>query len=523
LLFFAIILDILCNFAASTLFQVYMFSHLSRFAFACFIAASFCLNVFADKLVVLHTNDTHSQIEPNDKGLGGIQRRKALIDSVRAVRDNVLLIDAGDMVQGTLYFTLFGGEVESKLMNELGYDVQILGNHEFDNGVDKLAAFFGNLNADKISTNYDFTTTPLASIFKPYVIKDYAGRRVGIIAVNLNPKGMIADANAEGVVYLDGIKAANATAWHLKHNEKVDIVIAVTHIGYKEDGLISDVELAQKSEDIDIIIGGHSHTVINPDATSGPQWLLTNVIGKPVLVAQTGKSGINVGEIEIDLDTFATFYHLLPVDARYDKYTDAAVDSILRPYRAAVDEFRNFKIGRSQGLAVKDWSLVNWMADFVLNEAASLTTRNIDLAIVNKGGIRADMKKGDVTKGTIMQIFPFDNRIVVMRISGADLARAFNVMAGRGGDGVSAGVDISFDPSTGKCTSVMIDGKPLDYSRIYTVATIDYLANGGDYMDPLTEGNVIARSDDVIYNDMISSLLKNKKTIKADKTQRMHK
>ncbi|MCM1348166.1 MAG: bifunctional metallophosphatase/5'-nucleotidase [Firmicutes bacterium] len=478
--------------------------------------------VQAEKLVILHTNDTHSQIEPTEKNLGGIARRKVLIDSVRQADKNVILVDAGDMVQGTLYFTLFGGEVESKLMNYLGYDIQILGNHEFDNGVDSLANFFGALKADKLSTNYDFTTTPLASMFKPYVVKEYGGKRIGFIAINLDPKGMIADKNARGVVYLDGIKAANATAWHLRHNEKVDLVVALTHVGYNEDGLIDDVDLARQSEDIDIIIGGHSHTLIDPSKDGSPQWLIPNAVGRPVLVAQTGKSGVNVGEIVVDLDSFEKNYSILPVDARYDGHGDAALDSILAPYKDEVERYRNFKIGTSQGLGKADWSLVNWMADFVKNDAAALTDKKIDLAIVNKGGVRTDMKKGAVTKGTIMQIFPFDNRTVVLEISGRDLRDALDVMAGRGGDGVSKGVDITMTPE-GKCSQILINGEPLAPERTYTVATIDYLARGGDYMQPLTRGSIIAESSDVLYNDMINQLIKNKKTIKADRTQRMHK
>ncbi|MCM1476353.1 MAG: bifunctional metallophosphatase/5'-nucleotidase [Bacteroides sp.] len=478
--------------------------------------------VQAEKLVILHTNDTHSQIEPTEKNLGGIARRKVLIDSVRQADKNVILVDAGDMVQGTLYFTLFGGEVESKLMNYLGYDIQILGNHEFDNGVDSLANFFGALKADKLSTNYDFTTTPLASMFKPYVVKEYGGKRIGFIAINLDPKGMIADKNARGVVYLDGIKAANATAWHLRHNEKVDLVVALTHVGYNEDGLIDDVDLARQSEDIDIIIGGHSHTLIDPSKDGSPQWLIPNAVGRPVLVAQTGKSGVNVGEIVVDLDSFEKNYSILPVDARYDGRGDAALDSILAPYKDEVERYRNFKIGTSQGLGKADWSLVNWMADFVKNDAAALTDKKIDLAIVNKGGVRTDMKKGAVTKGTIMQIFPFDNRTVVLEISGRDLRDALDVMAGRGGDGVSKGVDITMTPE-GKCSQILINGEPLAPERTYTVATIDYLARGGDYMQPLTRGSIIAESSDVLYNDMINQLIKNKKTIKADRTQRMHK
>ena len=186
--------------------------------------------VDAEELVILHTNDTHSQIEPNDRDLGGILRRKVLVDSVRAVHDNVLLIDAGDAVQGTLYFTLYGGEVERKMMNALGYDIQILGNHEFDNGMEALAEQWRGVNAEKLSTNYDMRGTPLDTLFAPYTIKRYGNSLIGVIALNLDPKGMIADKNSEGIVYLDAIEAANATAWHLKHNEHVDGVIAVTHI-----------------------------------------------------------------------------------------------------------------------------------------------------------------------------------------------------------------------------------------------------------------------------------------------------
>lgn len=477
--------------------------------------------VSADNLVILHTNDTHSQIEPTDAGFGGIKRRKALVDSVRSRHDNVLLVDAGDMVQGTLFFTLFGGEVESKLMNYLGYDIQILGNHEFDNGVEALAGFFGKLDAEKLSTNYDFTTTPLASIFKPFTIRHIAGKKIGFIAINLDPKGMISDKNAEGVEYLDAVKAANSTAWHLKHNEKVDLVVALSHIGYSEDGLVDDVELAQKSEDIDILIGGHSHTVIDPELTGSPQWLIGNSVGRPVLVVQTGKSGVNVGEIVIDLDTFDKTYKLLKVDSRFDGRHDAALDSILAPYQADVEKFRNFKIGSTQGLSKADWSLVNWMADFVKLDASALVDKPIDLAIVNKGGVRADMKKGAVTKGTIMQIFPFDNRTVVMQVAGRDLLDAFDVMAGRGGDGVSREVSATFNPLTGKCTSVLVNGKPVDPDRTYTVATIDYLARGGDYMAPLRNGKIIKESDDVLYNDMIDYLIKHKKQLKPDRTVRM--
>lgn len=496
-----------------------MVSRISLFICLCLLLSA---EAIADRLVILHTNDTHSQIEPAANGLGGIARRKVLIDSVRNVNRNVLLVDAGDMVQGTLYFTLFGGEVESKLMNSLGYDIQILGNHEFDNGLDELLKLFGSLNAKKISTNYDFTDTQLSGIFDPFVIKEFDGKKIGFLAINLDPKGMISETNSKGIVYLDGIKAANATAWYLKHIAKADIVIAVTHIGYNADKLISDLSIARKSEDIDIIIGGHTHTLIDPADSSTPAFLVENAVGRPVLIAQAGGRGYNVGEIDIDLDSLTAKSSILPVDGRYDRLQPNVMDSIISPYRDEVEKFRNFRIGKTKGLKKSDWSLVNWMADFVLDEGATLVPEKIDMAIVNKGGVRADLASGNVTKGDIMQIFPFDNRVEVIRISGKDLREALDVMASRGGDGVSREVDAAFDPESGKCISINIGGVPLVENREYIVATIDYLARGGDYMESLMNGEVIGSSENILYKDIIDALQHNKVSLKADRTLRMH-
>ena len=234
-------------------------------------AASVVASAPDDRLIILHTNDTHSRIDPDASDRGGILRRKVLVDSVRDAETNVLLVDAGDAVQGTLYYSLFGGEVERKMMNALGYDIQILGNHEFDNGMDALAREWSQLNASRITTNYDLTGTPLDSIFVPYEIRKFGDRRIAFIAINIDPDGMISAFNTAGLKYLDGIKAANATAWHLRHNEKADMVIAITHIGHSVAPGYTDLDLARNSEDIDMIIGGHSHTLINPEDPGSPQ------------------------------------------------------------------------------------------------------------------------------------------------------------------------------------------------------------------------------------------------------------
>ena len=452
----------------------------------------------ADNLVILHTNDTHSQIDPNDKDQGGILRRKVLIDSVRSAEPNVLLIDAGDAVQGTLYFTLYGGEVERKMMNALGYDIQILGNHEFDNGVESLAEQWSGLTAEKITSNYDLRGTALEDIFKPYTVRRYGDKTVGILGINLDPAGMIASDKSEGVVYLDGIKAANSMAWYLKNVEHADVVVAVTHVGYDSDNppTPSDVDLARASDDIDIIVGGHSHTLIDPRSASAPQYMVPNASGDSVLVVQTGSRGVNLGLIDLDLDSKKSVYRLLPVDKRLDSRIDPVAASILEPYRAGVDSLMNVKVGRmSQEMPHSSDLLLNWIADAMLDMGAGLSDRKVDLAIVNKGGIRRGLPKGDITKGMIMTMLPFDNRLVVMDIKGSDLAAGFSVMEHRGGDGVSSGFDY----------------RKIDPEKTYRLVTIDYLANGGDYMEPLTHGDVVSRSSLRLDETLMEYLERNKK------------
>lgn len=478
----------------------------------------------ADNLVLLQTNDTHSQIDPNDKNLGGIQRRKAVVDSIRAIHPDALLIDSGDAVQGSLFFTIYGGEVEMKMMNELGYDIAILGNHDFDNGVESLAKNLALSDARWITTNYDLSDTPLAPYFSPYTIREIDGKKIAFIGINLNPKGMIAEGNYDGVRYLDGLKAANATAWHLKHNEKVDLVVAVTHIGYDEVAGLNDQELAEESEDIDIILGGHSHTVLRPG--SGKEWV-ENDQDREVLVTQNGKSGIFVTEVTVDLDSIGSkppVYRQIAVDSRLDNTRSERIDSILAPYRAGVEEMMGRKIGESAvELDADKAPLLNFITDFALDRAGKLTS-DVDLAIMNKGGLRRDLPKGTITQGEIIMMQPFDNRLVVLELKGEDLLDALDIMGRRGGDGLSRGMDVTFDPATGKTLSARLNGKPIDPDKTYRVATIDYLANGGDYMEPLTKGHRIARSNAVVYNDLIDYIKTSfkKKKINPEKTVRMY-
>lgn len=480
-----------------------------------------------EHLVILHTNDTHSAIEPNRHDLGGVARRKVLIDSVREANKNVLLIDAGDAVQGSLYYTLFGGEVERKVMNSLGYDIQILGNHEFDKGMEQLAKEWKQLKATRLSTNYDFSGTALDSLFVTSVTKQFSDKKVGFIGINLDPAGIISEANYEGVKYIDGVKAANEEAAKLKA-DGADMVIAVTHIGYENEPGYSDMDIAAASKDIDVIIGGHSHTAINPaDKRAGvPKWRVANAEGDTISVLQTGASGVNLGEIDINLTTKDVSARLIPVDSRLDNRLDPAIEQIIAPYRNQVDSMRSQVIGNSPfEFERKSPEMLNLLSDFVRVRGAELCGKPVDLAIMNKGGIRNSLAEGPVTKGEIIDIAPFDNSIVVMEIKGRDLLDNFGVMAAQDGNGVSGNVSVVYDPATKQVNSATIDGKPIDPDRNYRLATIDYLAAGNDYMEPLKKGVILARSPEVLYQILINYIEAGKldQLLSApDKKQRMN-
>ncbi len=487
-------------------------------------SAALALPLWGENLVILHTNDTHSQLDPTDKGMGGIQRRKAIVDSVRASNPNVVLVDAGDAVQGTLFFTLYGGRAEIEAMNVLGYDLAILGNHDFDNGVDSLARNVALSDAQWISTNYDFSQrSDLDSIFDPYKIYEFGGRKVGFIGLNLDPKGMVAEGNYDGVRYLDIVEAANSAAWVLKNLEKADLVVALTHLGYTDMPNPSDTDIAASSKNIDIILGGHSHTTITPG--SGREWV-ANAEGKPVLVTQNGKSGTKIAEVVIDLDNIGTTlprYSQIEVDSRRNQETDSTIEALLAPYREGVDKLMGQKIGRTaKALDNNGAALLNFVSDFCRDRGGELVGGKVDLALMNKGSLRRSLPKGNITKGEIISMQPFTNRVLVLEIKGKDLLEAFDVMATRGGDGVSSEVSAKFDSSTSRCLRVTVGGKPLDPDATYRVATIDYLANGGDYMAPLTRGTIIATSPDIVYDDLIAYIKAFRgKPIKPSDTPRM--
>lgn len=248
----------------------------------------------------LHTNDTHSRIEQLSKtdkkypNRAGYANRSAVINKIRKEQLNVVLLDAGDFLQGTPYFNYYKGALEVKLMNRLGYIATTLGNHEFDLGVDHLSKILKKAKFKVLNCNYDVSNTSLKKIIKKWMILKVAGVRVGITGVGVNPEGLITPENFKGIVWNDPIQSVNDVAKMLKNDKKCDYVICLSHLGYEQPvGIPSDIEMAKKSSDVDLILGGHTHTLLErPDS-------VLNSKNTWVYVAQNGSMGVSLSHVNV--------------------------------------------------------------------------------------------------------------------------------------------------------------------------------------------------------------------------------
>lgn len=247
------------------------------------------------QLIILQTSDVHSRVEPvNQKGdrnfnEGGFVRRAAFLDSFRKEHDDVLLFDCGDISQGTPYYNMFEGEVEVKLMNQMKYDAMTIGNHEFDFGLDNMARLFKMADFPVVCANYDLDATVLKDIVKPYVILERNGLKVGVFGLGANPEGLIQANKCEGMIYKDPIEVSNEVASLLK-SKGCDLVVCLSHLG-----IHMDEQLVAKTRNIDVILGGHSHTFMK-----GPKKYL-NMDGKEVSLMHTGAKGVRVGRLDLTL------------------------------------------------------------------------------------------------------------------------------------------------------------------------------------------------------------------------------
>lgn len=254
----------------------------------------------ATKITILHTNDVHSHIDSwkipgKNKEIGGVARRANLVEAVRKENPNTLLLDAGDIFQGTPYFNYYGGELEFKLMSKLKYDAATIGNHDFDNGIDGLYAQLPHAEFDFVTANYDFSNTILDTHTKPYKVFEKAGVKIGVFGLGIELNGLVNNEMYKETKYLDPIEISQDMSRILKFEENCDLVICLSHLGYyygTNSKKISDITLAKNTKDINLIIGGHTHTFLKEPT------MVKNLDNKTVLVNQVGCFGENLGRVD---------------------------------------------------------------------------------------------------------------------------------------------------------------------------------------------------------------------------------
>lgn len=278
---------------------------MKRFLVTAVLAVTVLAGAFAQgkRLVILHTNDTHSCIYPLNKhladtmlaGRGGFIRRAVMVREERRQHPDLLLFDSGDFSQGSPYYTLYKGDVEVGLMNLMRYDAATIGNHEFDFGVENMARLFKKADFPVVCANYDFTGTALEGVVKPYVVLKRGGLKIGVFGLSPELDGLVLAESCAGVKYNDPVKAANDVAKTLKEKEKCDIVICLSHLGWDIAGF-DDTELMPKLRNVDIVLGGHSHTYFKD------MEYVKDLDGREIPNDQNGKHGIYVGRIVVDFD-----------------------------------------------------------------------------------------------------------------------------------------------------------------------------------------------------------------------------
>ena len=265
-----------------------------------------CIDSTEKKITILHTNDVHSHIEPFSSShskfpnKGGVARRSTIIESIRNQNPNTLLFDAGDIFQGTPYFNFYGGEVEFKLMSMLNYDAATIGNHDFDNGIDGLFAQLPNAKFSFISSNYDFKNTIMDTHAKKYKIFNKSDIKIGVFGLGIELEGLVTQKLFKETKYLDPIEISQEMTRILKEKEKCDLIICLSHLGhfYKDaPSKICDVSLAKSTKDIDLIIGGHTHTFLEKPL------IVDNIKGEKVIINQVGCWGLFLGQIDFYFDS----------------------------------------------------------------------------------------------------------------------------------------------------------------------------------------------------------------------------
>lgn len=423
-------------------------------------------------LTIIHTNDTHDHLEPfdrpNAKDVGGVARRAGLFDQIRATTKNVMFLDAGDVCQGTPIFTLFGGKPDFETASKCGYDAFTVGNHDLDNGLAALRSYTAGMPQPELSCN--LTDDKGHLLWPAYHVFERGGLKIAVIGVMSKDAYLAVAADKRtGVVFHDPEPILKQLIAKLR--PQADLVVLLSHSGY-------DNELAYAKEltGVDVIVGGHSHTKLDHPVP------VKEADGRTTLVTQAYCYGQYAGRIDLTVDHQRIVKwsgELLPIDASLKP--DPKVAAIADAYNARIEAKMNEVVGRA---AVPFLNGDKSNGNAPIGEMVADVLRaegHADVGLMNSGGIRSSLPQGNLTRGMIFTMLPFPNKLVTIKATAAQLQQVLDYAASRVGHEGSLEVSgVTFVNANGRATDVKVAGAPLDPKKTYTLATIDYIANGND-------------------------------------------
>ena len=461
-------------------------------------------------LVIMHLNDTHGRVEEGKYDGMGYARVKTLVDAEREVNDNVLLIDAGDTIHGTVFAALSRGESIVDIMNTMDYTAMAPGNHDFNYGLDRLEELEEKMNFEVLASNVEYKENGNTA-FKPYIIKEIDGMKIGILGVSTPETAYkTSPTNVEAVTFTNPIATAKKAVKELS-DKGVHYIIAVSHLGMDEDSYYTSIRLAEEVEGIDLIVDGHSHTTLK----NGLQL-------DDTLIVQTGFYDKNLGKVEIAINTDGssdTTASLISKDFAMENVAkDAGIVETIQNIKVTNEKITGIVLGHSDitldgerdQVRTGETNLGNLLTTSMLKKTGA------DLAITNGGGIRASINEGQITKGDVISVLPFGNYVVVIEVTGQDVVDAIengiqSYPNARGAFPHIDGMTVKFDPSKEAFSRVvevtMADGEKLDPAKTYTVATNDFMAVGGDQYSSFKGKGVVGEYESLeeILSDYINA------------------
>ena len=501
-------------------FLIIIFSFLAVFCFN----TGYSLAEAAHNLTIIHTNDVHGRLKPvdydNKQDVGGFAARAKLIKKIKSQNKNVLVLDAGDIAQGTLFFKFFDGVPDMKLMSEVGYDAAELGNHEFDKGISGVEKIVESAKFPFLCANIRFLNdSELQKKVKPYIIKDYNGFKVAIIGIIANDlKTLIS--SSQNLEVLDSVEITKNIVKEI--NSKVDLIVVLSHSGFEED-----IKIAKAVPEINVIVGGHSHTFLKK-----PYQVFHGKTS--TLIVQDGEFGINLGDLDLKFENKNIEkynYNSILVDGTdKDRFFEKKIAKLYRKiYLQSNQKIGEIKVS-FEGEPSTRKQLNKYGA--LINHSIKEKCPEAEIVFLNGGGIRSKKpwKAGDINLADVFEVYPFENLIVVADVKGSDLKSVLETSSRyfpESNAGLLQSLGLEYNVNTkenpqilsedglkiikegNKVSNIKINGKPLENDKYYKIAMNDFIFNGGNCYSQFKNAKNVRKTNIFVQNAIIDYIKKN--------------